>query len=212
MISWLRDVITFQLKHGGMNPETQGTTSDLIRRRRALMDEEWKEVCQAMRQFEWYTGSQKRSALWARTKSIDTTISIESHMAAELVDLMYTILGTFAEFDIDPQPVWDAIHAANMAKEVNPDDGKALKGEGWEKARFVLRGLMPLQSRGADFDPNHVGTPSRAAPPAKPLVRAIGVLSERTQRRFQVGSIDDNLPERKSKCSLPECKGGHGDC
>jgi predicted HAD superfamily Cof-like phosphohydrolase len=59
--------------------------------------------------------------------------------AQELVDLIYVALGTALEFGLPVHHVWEAIHAANMAK-LGPDgkpvkraDGKVIKPEGWQK-------------------------------------------------------------------------------
>lgn len=56
----------------------------------------------------------------------------------ELTDMMYVILGTFVTFGIDPEPFWDAIHAANMDKFRNGlrlrEDGKVLKPDDWKPA------------------------------------------------------------------------------
>jgi len=49
------------------------------------------------------------------------------------IDLIYVTLGALAAFGIDPGPVWDAVHAANMAKLGGPvrQDGKRMKPPGW---------------------------------------------------------------------------------
>jgi predicted HAD superfamily Cof-like phosphohydrolase len=58
-------------------------------------------------------------------------------IAQEGVDVIVTVIGTLWAFGIDPEPIWNAVHRANMAK-VGPDgkvkkrfDGKVLKPEGW---------------------------------------------------------------------------------
>lgn len=57
-------------------------------------------------------------------------------LSAELVDLIYVCVGAAITFGIPLSKVWDAIHAANMAKVGGPirSDGKRLKPEGWEPA------------------------------------------------------------------------------
>lgn len=49
------------------------------------------------------------------------------------VDLGYVIEGLFIRLGVDPGPIWEAVHAANMAKATGPirEDGKRLKPEGW---------------------------------------------------------------------------------
>lgn len=62
------------------------------------------------------------------------------HIAGELVDKIYVAIGTALEYGLPLQEVWDAVHAANMAK-LGPDgkpvlraDGKVQKPEGWTPA------------------------------------------------------------------------------
>lgn len=54
-------------------------------------------------------------------------------IADGLADLMYVTLGTAVTYGIDLRPVWDMVHAANMAKEggATRADGKILKPAGW---------------------------------------------------------------------------------
>lgn len=54
-------------------------------------------------------------------------------IADGLVDQLYVIIGTAIAYGIDLQPIWDAVHAANMAKSTGPvrEDGKRLKPPGW---------------------------------------------------------------------------------
>lgn len=49
------------------------------------------------------------------------------------IDLIYVILGLLVACGVDPRPIWDAVHAANMAKEGGETraDGKVLKPPGW---------------------------------------------------------------------------------
>jgi predicted HAD superfamily Cof-like phosphohydrolase len=56
-------------------------------------------------------------------------------VAREMVDEIYTIIGTAGEFGIDLAAVWDVVHRANMAKVGGgkDDQGKVLKPEGWQE-------------------------------------------------------------------------------
>lgn len=58
--------------------------------------------------------------------------------ADALIDAVYFIGGTFAEMGIEPQPLFDIVQAANMAKLgsdgkpiIRESDGKIMKPEGW---------------------------------------------------------------------------------
>lgn len=50
-----------------------------------------------------------------------------------IVDSIYVLLGTAVTFGVDLQPIWEAVHATNMAKIGGTirDDGKVLKPAGW---------------------------------------------------------------------------------
>ncbi len=56
-------------------------------------------------------------------------------VAREMVDEIYTIIGTAGEFGIDLAAAWDVVHRANMAKENGGKDqqGKVLKPQGWQE-------------------------------------------------------------------------------
>ncbi|KKL91236.1 hypothetical protein LCGC14_1896690 [marine sediment metagenome] len=60
------------------------------------------------------------------------------HIADDGIDLIYFIIGTFITYGIDPQPIWDAVQAANMAKlppngiPLKDQFGKTMKPEGWQ--------------------------------------------------------------------------------
>lgn len=50
------------------------------------------------------------------------------------IDLIWVTLGWLHSVGVDPQPIWDAVAAANMAKSTGPvrADGKRLKPDGWK--------------------------------------------------------------------------------
>jgi predicted HAD superfamily Cof-like phosphohydrolase len=56
-------------------------------------------------------------------------------VAREMVDEIYTIIGTAGEMGIDLAEVWDVVHRTNMAKVGGgtDDQGKVLKPEGWQE-------------------------------------------------------------------------------
>lgn len=54
-------------------------------------------------------------------------------IAQEGADLLYVTYGAFVDCGIRPEPVWEAVHRANMAKIPNPSGGKVLKPAGWQK-------------------------------------------------------------------------------
>lgn len=62
-----------------------------------------------------------------------------------IVDAIYVLLGTAVTFGVDLEPIWNAVHASNMAKVGGAirDDGKVLKPAGWQPPDIV--GLLHEQ-------------------------------------------------------------------
>ncbi len=137
-MSWFTDVVRFH--HKMKRPIGDGFGTKVLRRRRKLINEEFNEVCKAMRELEY--------ANWYYRGWPPSQVAAQREVVAELVDLLYVTVGTFVELGIDPQPVWKAIHDANMKKMPDPNGGdKAVKPKGWKKPTFALRsfaGVIPL--------------------------------------------------------------------
>lgn len=76
--------------------------------------------------------------------------------ADALTDISYFNYGSFVVAGVDPQPLFDIVQAANMAK-LGPDgkpiiresDGKIMKPEGWEPPEPKLRAEIERQIREA---------------------------------------------------------------
>ena len=66
-------------------------------------------------------------------------------IADAVVDLTYVALGLLVSYGIDPRPIWEAVHRANMAKEggATRHDGKIMKPQGW--AAPDVEGLIAEQ-------------------------------------------------------------------
>ena len=73
-----------------------------------------------------------------------------------LIDLIYFALGTFVEMGVDPLPLFEAVHQANIDKlwdgqpKYNPVNGKTLKPSGWigpEERIKQLIGEQKVQSK-----------------------------------------------------------------
>lgn len=66
-------------------------------------------------------------------------------IADALADLLYVTIGTACAYGIDLGPIWDAVHAANMAKigGEKSADGKCLKPDGWQSPDIA--GLLKAQ-------------------------------------------------------------------
>ena len=68
------------------------------------------------------------------------------HIAKELVDLVYVVVGTAISMGIPFNEVFGAVHIANMSKfdgeaEVRPD-GKILKGKNYQPAEAAIREIL----------------------------------------------------------------------
>jgi predicted HAD superfamily Cof-like phosphohydrolase len=76
-----------------------------------------------------------------------------AEIAKESADLLYVVLGTLVSYGIDLEPVWQAVHASNMAKTggVKSASGKVLKPPGWQKPDIMA--LIADQSRRPDLNP-----------------------------------------------------------
>jgi len=67
------------------------------------------------------------------------------------IDSIYFAIGGLVDLGIDPQPLWDIVHAANMAK-IWPDgsvkrraDGKVIKPEAWRDPGPLLKAEVERQ-------------------------------------------------------------------
>lgn len=109
MTDWHGDVKEFQEKFGfPVRTYPQYPSDKEAQLRIQLIREEAKEMLDAIHEFDL------------------------AGIADGAVDLIYVILGTLHTFGIDPGPVWDAVHTANMAKDGHDANGKVKKPEGWE--------------------------------------------------------------------------------
>jgi predicted HAD superfamily Cof-like phosphohydrolase len=71
-------------------------------------------------------------------------------VADGIADAIVVLLGTAVMYGIDIRPVWDEVHATNMAKKGGPmrADGKRLKPGGWEPPKI----LEILRNQGAKLN------------------------------------------------------------
>ena len=104
---WMSDVTSFHRRFN--QPVAAAPTwpgDDAMTFRDRIMREEWEETAQAIKDRDL------------------------AEVADGLIDLIYGALGTFVVLGIDPEPLWQAVHQANMAKQ--PDGTKKpVKPAGW---------------------------------------------------------------------------------
>lgn len=119
---WALDVQQFIDKfHQDTQPTPCWPNQETINLRASLIKEEYQELTDA----------------WMRRDLPETTDAI--------LDLIYVLIGTLPALGIDPYPIWDAIHSANMAKEGGGrrGDGKIMKPPGWFPP--YIKGLLQDQ-------------------------------------------------------------------
>lgn len=109
----------FHVTMGGVAPDTPTMpNAGLLDLRKTLIREEVSEV----------------------NEQYDKLISGESNdltnLIHELTDLLYVTYGAIWACGVDPDPVFEEVHSANMRKLDGPRraDGKVLKPEGWQPA------------------------------------------------------------------------------
>ena len=118
----------FHVTMGGVAPDSP-TMPDkgLLDLRKTLICEEYNEV----------------------TEQFDRLISGDNDdltsLVHELTDLLYVTYGAIWACGVDPDPVFEEVHRANMRKLDGPRraDGKVLKPEGWQPAdvRKIIDGM-----------------------------------------------------------------------
>ena len=104
-----------------------------------LMAEEFAEMLEAAGYPYVVRVVRKGSGLWAGDgPALFDKEAFDSHtddfpaFIDALIDLEYVILGTHVSCGVDPQPIWEAVHASNMAKQPAADKfSKITKPEGW---------------------------------------------------------------------------------
>ena len=128
----VEDVAAFHRRIGYADNYGRGITAAIIRRRLAYIDEEAREVHEAM----------SEAASQAGSSDLPLDAPEVAHLVQELIDLTYVIAGTFVELGIDPDPAWRAVHEANLRKVAAPGGGKAIKPAGWTPPEVPVE---PLQ-------------------------------------------------------------------
>jgi predicted HAD superfamily Cof-like phosphohydrolase len=79
-------------------------------------------------------------------------VTILAKQADAMIDGAYFNLGGLVELGIDPSPLWDIVHRANMAKlwpdgtvHRRPEDGKVIKPPGWQDPGPLIRAEVERQ-------------------------------------------------------------------
>lgn len=110
----------FHQKMDGLpgSPGTPGSPYERKRLRFSLMREEFEEVNEAL-----FGGSPQEND------------EAREHLAKELADLVYVVVGTAVAYDIPFDAVFQAVHDSNMSKlsegAAFREDGKLLKGDAY---------------------------------------------------------------------------------
>lgn len=91
--------------------------------RRALIEEESREVLEAFARFQ--------------AAPLEAGRAAEFHaLVHELTDMLYVTYGALVAFGVEPDDVFAEVHRANMQKVAGPkrEDGKQLKPKDWRPA------------------------------------------------------------------------------
>jgi predicted HAD superfamily Cof-like phosphohydrolase len=111
---------------------------DVLRLRMRLIAEEFVELLEATFSKEgWSDGWDWAEDLKATIKRVidDAHVLVDlPELADALIDLEYVTLGTFPSFGINDEPLWQAVHEANLTKQSGPTDpvtGKRMKPSGF---------------------------------------------------------------------------------
>jgi len=134
------DVRAFHQKFGHPHPDTPTrftgepgppgeSWQGLLEFRLSLLDEEIYELYEELRPYLYEDGP--RPSL--------------PNLAAEIVDVLYVTYGLAVSLGVDLEPVWDAIHGANMSKIPNGQE-KPTKPPEWEPPRIAP--LIEAQQKG----------------------------------------------------------------
>jgi predicted HAD superfamily Cof-like phosphohydrolase len=127
---------------------------DRLAMRFALIEEEYKELCEAMDvRVEFKYSYMDEDEEWVQASSLqDAIVNTENRDLPEIADacedLKYVITGFELEMGVDPHAVLEEVQASNMTKmgddgrPVKRADGKILKGPNYIQAdpEFALRG------------------------------------------------------------------------
>jgi predicted HAD superfamily Cof-like phosphohydrolase len=124
---WVADLIEWENAVEARYRATPGPFKAKERLRIKLLAEEYRETIEAILK------------LHATAAMADGPTPLPYHLGAVadgLADLIYVAIGTAVNFGIDLRPVWDAVHAANLAKVaggvIRRADGKTMKPPGWK--------------------------------------------------------------------------------
>lgn len=120
-LDWTRDVLEFHKKIAYWNASRIGELDhEDFTRRMSYMLEELTEFSKAHADGDLY-------------EQVDA-----------LVDLLYFGVGTLLRMGVDPRPVWDEVHRANMEKVSAPTHKNSVKPMEWKPPNIVkvIRGLQ----------------------------------------------------------------------
>lgn len=135
----LDDVTAFHRKFNvPVLPSPQVPPDERVRLRARLMVEEFLETLEAMFDCyeggaDWYSLKDARVHLSDVVEGAEVRVNLPD-VADGIVDQAYILAGTALEFGLrEKLPlVHDAVHAANMKKEADPNGGKVKKPAGWQ--------------------------------------------------------------------------------
>jgi predicted HAD superfamily Cof-like phosphohydrolase len=121
--------------HGAMNhgvePSPTVPEDKIVRLRGRLVAEEFLEFLSSL--FRIPNPMTFRNQVFGMIDGSPIAVDLPE-MADAIADMKYVLEGTNLSFGIDGEPIWDAVHKANMTKRLGGVDehGKQKKPPGWK--------------------------------------------------------------------------------
>lgn len=112
----MKDLKDFHDKFGDPDRLTKPITLELLKKRRKLMWEEFKEVIDQLDDLTYHVINWEDIQKDEEAPGIDYLIGQWEHMAKELADALYVIYGTAEELSLDLYAAFDRTHQSNMDK------------------------------------------------------------------------------------------------
>ena len=118
-----------------------GTNTDQFALYCRLIDEEWRELNEAMSDLHRLSKARPEDGYEAAYAC--DVIQVSAAVAKESMDVIVVLLGMLHSMDIDAEECWRAVHQSNLSKldaegkPVYRDDGKVTKGPNYEPPDMV---------------------------------------------------------------------------
>ena len=120
---------------------TDGSAVDQFKLYCGLIDEEWRELNEAMGQLHRLSRQRPESGYEAAYAC--DVIQVSAALAKETMDVIVVLLGMLHSMGIDAEECWKVVHESNLSKlgpdgrPIYRDDGKVTKGPNYEPPDMI---------------------------------------------------------------------------